>query len=122
MEALSVGGHAPDMDHEWTYLVIDGKGYYSDPTWALKSPDEPLGLHYFLMSAELRAESGFDMEELTVSLLPRYWMKYSSVEFTADDEEYCFPPGSFLISLDEENKIVHYELWGDELELRYAHD
>ncbi len=122
VEALSVGGHSPDMDHEWSYLIIDGKGYYSDPTWALKSPDEPLGLYYFLMTAERRAGSGFDMEELTASLLPRYWMKYSSVEFTADDDEYCFPSGSFLISLDEENKIVHYELWGNELERSYAHD
>lgn len=124
VEALMVGGSAPDMDHAWTYIIINGKGYHSDPTWALKSEgdDEPLLLYYFLMTAANRAETGFDMEEMTVSLLPKYWAKNSTADFSADSEEYCFPGCSFLISLDEENKIVHYERYGENFELSYAHD
>lgn len=120
VEALLVSGTAPGMDHAWTYLVIDGNGYHSDPTWALRAADEPLGLHYFLMSTELRAEYGFDMDELTAPLIPRYWVKFSSIELTADNDEYCLPFGSFLVSLDEENKIVRYMLFDEELELCYA--
>lgn len=122
VEAVSVGGRSPDMDHEWTYLIIDGQGYYSEPTWSLKSPEEPLALYYFLMTTRRRAEDGFNMEDLMVSLLPRYWVKFSSFEPSADCGEYCFPHGSFMTSLDEDDKTVHYTDCDGEHELSYAHD
>ena len=123
VEAVLCGGQSPDMGHDWTYLVIDGQGYFSDPTWSLKvSKDDPLELYYFLMDAERRAETGFDIENLQVSLLPRYWVSFSSFKPTADSDEYCFPYGSYLISLDEDNKTVHYFAHTEEHELSYAHE
>ena len=122
VEAVEVGGYSPDMDHAWDYLVIDGKGYYSDPTWALRSAEdgEDLALYYFLMSGERRAESGFDLEDLTAPLLPRYWVTFSSVAFTAEEDAYCFPSDSFFHSMDEDNKIVYFSCSGEEQELKYA--
>ena len=122
VEAIAVGGHAPTMDHEWTYLMINGKGYYSDPTWALRSETGTieLDLYYFLMSADRRAESGFQVDDLTAPLLPKYWLNRSSIKLDVSEETLCFPSGSFLQSLDEANKTVHYTCNGENLELQYA--
>ena len=119
VEAMEVGGHAPDMEHAWVYLVIDGNGYYSDSTWGLRLAGEDLDLYYFLMSGERRAETGFDLDDLTAPLLPRYWAQFSSVEFTAANDKYCFPSGSFFHSIDEDNKIIRYRCNGEEQEFKY---
>lgn len=122
VEAMQVGGSAPDMDHAWTYLVLNGKGYYSDVTWSLVSEDgcDPIPLCYFLMTTERRAKSGFYMTDLMVPLLPKYWAEFSNAEFIADDEDFMFPPASFFTSIDEESKTVHYRCEGEEREFRYA--
>ena len=122
VEAMQVGGHAPNMDHAWTYLIIDGKGYHSDPTWALRSPEDgdDLALYYFLMTSDRRAESGFVMDDLEAPLLPGYFANRSSVEFTATDDEYCFPSASLFKSIDEENKTVYYICFDEDCELKYA--
>ncbi len=122
VEALEVGSGYPSLDHAWTYVVIDGKGYHSDPTWSLRSVEdgEDLALYYFLMSGARRAETGCAVDDLTASLLPRYWANFSAVEFVAVDEALCFPSGSFLKSIDEDNKVVRFTCFGEERELRYA--
>jgi hypothetical protein len=74
------------------------------------------------MSAERRAGDGFDMADLTSPLLPRYWLKFSSAELTAEDDELLFPSASFLKSIDEQNKIVHFTWLEEDMELSYAHD
>ena len=121
VEALQVGCHASDMDHAWTYLMIDGKGYHSDPTWALRSVDEgdDLPLYYFLMTGERRTDTGCPVDDLTAPLLPKYWANLSGVEFPASDDGYSFPPGSFLESFDEENRTVRYRCEGEERSFRY---
>ena len=122
VEALQVGCNNTDMAHAWTYLVIDGKGYHSDPTWSLKSEtgEYDLYLYYFLMNDERRADSGCAVDDLQVPLLPRYWANLSSAEFEAADDTYGFPDESYLTSLDEENKIVRYRCYGEEYEFNYA--
>jgi len=122
VEALQVGCTNSEIAHAWTYIVIDGQGYHSDPTWALRSTEEgdDLPLYYFMMTGERRAETGCAVDDLTAPLLPRYWASFSSVEFTAEDDEYCFPSGSFLEAIDEESKIVHYSCFGEACELSYA--
>ena len=74
------------------------------------------------MTTWRRGEDGFNMEDLTVSLLPRYWVKFSSFELSADYGEYCFPSGSFMTSLDEDDKTVHYTDYDGEHNLSYAHE
>ena len=76
-------------------------------------------MNYFLMSDEQRVETGCLVDDLTAPLLPRYWVNRSSVELHADDDRYFCPSGSYFMSLDEENKTLHYGLWGEEYELSY---
>ena len=124
VEALQVGCNNPEMAHAWTYTVIDGRGYHTDPTWSLREPEagEELGLYYFLMTDERRKDSGCAVDDLTVPLLPRYWANFSAAEFTASDDRYCFPEGSFLMSIDEDGKTVHYTCYGEEYDLCYAQE
>jgi hypothetical protein len=110
------------MAHAWTYLVIDGKGYHSDPTWALRNAEEgeELQLGYFLMSDSRRSDSGCSVDDLTAPLLPRYWVNRSASKFTAGEEGDVFPAGSVFVHLDEANRTVVYRADGEERELRCA--
>ena len=122
VQAVEVGCNVPEMAHAWTYIVIDGKGYHSDPTWALKatSGEDELLLYYFLMSGDRRASSSCPVDDLTSPLLPKYWANFSSVEFTADHDDLSFPGESLFVSLDEEHKIVHYKDYAGQYELNYG--
>ncbi len=119
VEAISVGCNNIDMAHEWVYLVIDGKGYYSDPTWSLYEYGS-LPLYYFLMTEERRVDSGCTVDDLTSPLLPEYWLERSVLRLSASDEDLCFPGGSFLDHIDEADRTVYYSIYDDEtLELVY---
>ena len=123
VEAIGVGCTNSVIAHAWNYIVIDGTGYFSDPTWALKSESgrDELDLYYFLMDGARRSESGCDVgDDMTAPLLPRYWFSSSNTRISADSDEFCFPSGAALVSLDEENKTVHYLSEATEYELSYA--
>ena len=120
VQAMEVECSSEAMAHGWTYLLLNGKGYHSDPTWGLRSEDDPLFLTYFLMTGERRADTGCPVDDLMAPLLPTYWSDAASVEFTADDTEYLFPKGAYLLSFDEENKTVRYMLDGEEHTFSYA--
>ena len=119
VEALNVGCSNPDMAHGWTYIVLNGKGYHSDPTWGLRPAGDPLSLYYFMMDDARRVDSGCAVDDLTAPLLPRYWVSFSNVSFVAEDDTYCFPPESFLESLDTDSRTVRYMYYGQEHELCY---
>lgn len=110
VEAFQVGCCVPDMAHSWTYIIIDGKGYHADPTWSLKenTGDTRLSLYYFMMNDQRRAESGCPVDSLQIPLLPQYFDINSDLEFPANSGDYMFPSGSFLTSMDEQNKILYY--------------
>lgn len=123
VEAFGVGCTNDKIAHAWNYLVIDGTGYFSDPTWALKSESgrDELDLYYFLMDGTRRSESGCDVgDDMTAPLLPRYWFSSSNTRISADSDEFCFPSGAALVSLDEGSKTVHYLSEATEYELSYA--
>jgi hypothetical protein len=46
-----------DGDHMWILVKIDGNFYYCDPTWD-RNADGTVGLRYFGMTTERRAETG----------------------------------------------------------------
>ena len=120
VEAIEVGCYDPKISHSWTYVVIDGKGYHTDPTWALKDTEhsDRLYLYYFMMTDERRSE-GCPVADLNSSLLPNYWESKSNMDFHAADDSYMFPSMSYLDSLDEENRVVRYNLSGEIFELKY---
>lgn len=120
VEAVDVSCFSDGMDHEWVYLVLDGAGYHSDVTWGLRDPAEPLDLTYFLMTGDMRAQSGCPVDDLTVPLLPRFWVSLSASRFPADTETLCFPAGSHLTRLDEAADTAYYMLGGKETGVYYG--
>lgn len=104
-------GTSEGMNHAWTYVTINGKGYHIDTTWALKSchPEtDDIYLDYFLMSDDDRNNDGCFVSDLTVDILPGYWANRTPVPYTATDNKYHLRYNCFFKSLDEENKILHY--------------
>lgn len=122
VEALSVGSF-DDQDHGWVYARVNGQGYHLDPTWALKSSrdTDELYLDYFMMSDEIRAATGCTVSDLTVQLLPQFWVYKSSISLPAADESYYLGEYATFIALDEENKILsYYDGNGVKQELSYG--
>lgn len=123
VDAMEVGCFEPDMCHAWTYVVLDGQGYHIDPTWALKSDrhTDRLWLEYFMMTDEHRIQDGCLVDNLTVDLLPVFFVNRSSLTFTATDDRYYMKDYAELDSLDEEHKTVHYtDMYGESYELYYG--
>ena len=122
VEAVSVGC-SDGVDHEWTYVLVNGRGYHIDPTWALRESADSgqLYLSYFMMSDEIREMEGCPVGDLTVQLLPRFWANMSSVSFAADDDSYYLGEYSVFESMDEDRKILHYrDIHGREHLLYYG--
>ena len=122
IDALDIGCYAPDMDHAWTYAVVGGKAYHIDTTWALKSTHketDDIYLNYFMMSDEDRIGDGCPVDNLTMQALPQFNISQSKIKLLAADETYSFPLFSTFVSLDEENKIVHYLDGGEQCEMKY---
>ena len=126
VDALDIGCFEPDMCHAWTYVVIDGKGYHCDTTWALHScyPGvEGIYLDYFMMSDEDRNLDGCLVRELTMQALPQFNLCNSSIKLVCDDETYSFPDFSTFVSLDEVNKVLIYkDMDGHIRQMHYGND
>ena len=122
VEAILVGCNNESMGHDWTYVVINGKGYHCDPTWSLYSPKdgESLRLDYFMMTGDKRADSGCAVDDLEAALLPAYWVNRSNTRLTADDDSLGFPAYTYFVSLDEDNKKINYSDVFGSYELSYA--
>lgn len=97
--------------HAWTYVVINGKGYHIDTTWALRSEYpgiESVYLDYFMMSDAERDADNCLVKGLTVDILPGYWVSNQDVSYKAEDNHYNLRSLCRFVKLDEENKILHY--------------
>ena len=106
------------MCHAWTYVTINGKGYHIDTTWALKDcyPGvENVYIDYFMMSDAERNSDNCIINDLTVDILPGYWVSRSNVAYAATDNSYNIRSYCGFISLDEDNKILHYKTMEGEL-------
>ena len=124
IDALDVGCDTPHMCHAWTYAVVGGKAYHIDTTWALKSENQDIdgiSLAYFMMSDEDRITAACPVDNLMMQALPQFYISESKIKLLAADETYSFPLYSTFVSLDEDNKIVHYiDLNGDKCEMKYT--
>ena len=111
-----------ELCHAWTYAVIDGKGYHIDTTWALQADGiEGVYLDYFMMSDKERIADGCTLTDPNVTLLPECSVNKTNVKFDAKDGQYCIRDYCRFVSLDEENKIVHYtDLYGEPKEFCYG--
>ncbi|MCR4647569.1 MAG: transglutaminase-like domain-containing protein, partial [Lachnospiraceae bacterium] len=76
--------------HDWVYVVVGGKGYHVDPTWALhgENPDYYLYLQYFMMTEEERISQGFDRDKFEVGELWYLMPDYDLERYSATDETF----------------------------------
>lgn len=116
IDAIDIGCFEDEMDHAWTYVVLNGKGYHVDTTWALTScyGMEDVYLDYFLMSDSERNEDKCLVRDLTVQILPEFWVNRTTISLEASDSSYNIRYYCTFDSLDEENKILHYTDMYDE--------
>lgn len=78
-----------ELNHAWTYVILDGQGYFVDPTWALRENGEQLTFRYFLQTTDARSEDGFDMSTLYVPLFYTADLEMpEGIECPADDEKF----------------------------------
>ena len=115
VDALKYAGVNDGLGHAWSYVTIDGVGYFIDPTWGLES-EETHDLTYFMITADDRRGDFGD----TMIPDPYYYdFKNDNVDFSADDDRYSMLLGGDFESIDTENKILYYSIDGEEKELHY---
>ena len=122
IEATEVGCYADGMDHAWAYVIIDGEGYHIDPTWSLKSTrgTDDLYLDYYMMDDDQRTYTGCPVDDLTLQLLPGFWLKRTSLTLPATDNSFYFGDYARLKELDEENKVItYYDVFDEERSYSY---
>ncbi len=103
------------QNHAWTYVTIDGEGYFIDPTWGLHSECFH-DLDYFMMTeADREPYFGDDMHPVMFY----YEHKNKDVDFSATDDKYAVLHGGDFVALDTENKILYYDLYGELKEFHY---
>lgn len=121
VDAISMGCF-DDLDHEWTYVVLDGESYHVDPTWALKSyyDVDYLELTYFMMDDDARVYSGCAIDDLTVQLLPEFWLNRTDLDLSCTSDRFDCLRYTYYRGLDEENDILYYYEYEDTLELYYG--
>ena len=76
---------------------------------------------YFMMSDEIRTATGCPVDDLTVQMLPQFWVRNTSLTLKAEDDKYY--PGEYAVfkRLDEENKVLWYwDADGEEQKLDYG--
>ena len=61
-----------------------------------------------MMTGDIRTSTGCSVDNLTIVLLPQFWVNQSPVKITADDDSYYAGDFAFFESLDEDNKILTY--------------
>ena len=117
VDAVSVSCYEDNMCHSWTYANIGGNWYHIDVTWVIHeihddgydTYNDETRMDYFMMSDEERNNDGCLVRDLTVSMLPEYWVKKTNISFAATDNSYNLREYTVFVSLDEKNKILKYK-------------
>ena len=125
IEAADMSGEGMAGAHDWTYIVIDGKGYHADVTWTLHGdfPDDPCSLVYFLQTDDERAADGFEKDSFKPDLICYWKNDYDRTVFAAEDNRYraLHEDGwTILLDMNTDRKVIRYKNINDEvLEFRY---
>ena len=124
VEAMVYGGDGSAGYHDWTYVVLDGKGYHVDPTWVLYGGDEygVLSLTYFMETDEERISDGFNREEFEADWIWYWNTGYDRSMFPATDGRFVtlHDWATFRGMDTERNLIVYVTSDGIEGEFSYG--
>ena len=111
-------------DHMWTYVVIGGKGYHVDVTWALHGsiPEAKTLLRYFMMTEQDRIDDGLDKSRFAAPMIWPWKEEYDLAKFTATDETFKqIRYGAMFLEMDTEKNVIRYiSAKGEEEELSYG--
>ena len=113
-----------DAEHDWNYVLVDGKGYHVDATWVLHGefPNGPLDLQYFMQTEEERINDGFKKSDFQAEQI-WYWKSDGDISgFTATDTKFApLHDGSMYAGMDTERNVIKYTSpEGELLELDYS--
>lgn len=121
VEATPMG---TSCEHDWTYVVIGGKGYHCDATWGVHgdNPEQALSLQYFMMTEAERLPQLNNSDQLEVTLIWPWKEKYDLARFSATDETFkAFHEPATYIGMDTVKKVIRYQnLSGETCELSYG--
>lgn len=94
--------------HRWVYLKIDGVGYYSDPTWGIRSDDvTEMFLDYFLFSNQRRSDD-YPIDTYRAHIPESRGDAFDFSMFSADDERYDYLRYTSLQDINTDENIVTY--------------
>ena len=107
VEAMPFG---TECEHDWTYVVIGGKGYHVDPTWGLHGddPDVMTTLDYFMMTDEERSDDGLQ-NKFQAEMLWMWKDDYDITRFASTDE--TFKPiscGASFLGMNTDRNVISY--------------
>ena len=121
IEAMPFG---TSCEHDWTYVVISGKGYHVDATWGLHGdyPNDPLNLQYFMMTEAERLPQLQDADQLQATWIWPWKTGYDLKRFSATDETFsALHSGAYYEGIDTERNVIKYkDLDGNPHELSYG--
>ena len=123
VQAMDFGGQGSSGFHSWNYVLIGGRGYHVDATWALhgESPDTELCLQYFMMTERERADGYFE-DFLQADLIWFWKTDYDLARFSATDPTFRqFHNWASYEGIDTAGNVVFYaDNSGEHCELSYG--
>ena len=121
IDAFTVG--TDKIAHAFVYLNIDGAGYFSDVTYAISYVSGgSIVMDYFMMTAQNRRDSGFDIPGDLHSMLINgiYEGDFDYSTLTANSDKYSFFKYTSLQDFDPEQNVVTYiNGHGETVEYKY---
>ena len=116
VDSLVVDNDDPEGGmHAWSYVSIDNKGFYVDPTWMLKSVygDSKLRLEHFMVTDEHRANYDLHPEEFSYVIAP-------GMGPVCNDDRFEPLHEGFLESIDRDKNILYYSVQDEIKEFDYG--
>ncbi len=113
VDATTMSGERTDMNHQWTYVRINGHNFHIDPTYALDYPDN---LAFFMMTDDQRAEDVFPETFVVTS---NFTQEYGAPDYIADDDTFAPIWQGWFDSFDHDSSTLRYHTSNDAGELVY---
>ena len=115
VEALKFTGGSGSSSHAWSYVTIDGAGYFIDPTWGI-SERGSRELAYFMTTDSERL---FYFDKYMGPQIFYYDFKNKDVDFSASDDRYAPLHNGKAVSMNRKSKILKYSVDGRIREFHY---
>lgn len=104
IDAVTTGGLSETEAHDWTLLTLDGKYYYSDPTF--ENGDGGIGLRYFGMTAAQReSQGGYIAKDYNIGGTNVLWGR----DIDVTDERFAPLWEANIVDIQRKNGSLHIQ-------------